>query len=61
MISPTLIPVNTLPGLTKVFPPLIVPPTIPFGRSTESSKESAVNVGNPETPDWDTDLISLVP
>jgi len=61
IISPTLIPVNTFPGLTNVLPPLIVPPTTPLGRFSDSNAESAVNIGKPEIPDWEADLISLVP
>ncbi len=60
IIDPTFIPVNILPGLVKVVPPLIEPPIIPLGNLNLSSKQSALKLV--ENPDIEvgcfTDLIS---
>ena len=60
-ISPTLTPENNLPGLVKVFPPLIFPSVIPFENFLLLKTLSAPKFGYPVKPLCSTDLISLVP
>ena len=60
IIVPIFILVKYFPGLFNVFDPLMVAWTTPFGNLNLSSKQSAVNVGYPDTPVWYTDLISSV-
>ena len=58
IIDPTFIPVNNFPGLNRVFPPVIVPPIIPFGNLYLSRKQFAVNCENPVEALCFTDLMS---
>ena len=58
IIDPTFIPVNNFPGLNRVFPPVIVPPIIPFGNLNLSRKQFAVNCENPVEALCFTDLMS---
>ena len=58
IIDPIFNPVKNFPGLNKVFPPVIVPPIIPFGNLNFLRKQFSVNCENPVEALCFTDLMS---